>query len=288
LNKTLEAENISKVIKNKVILNNINLNSYASEVLAILGPNGSGKSTLFKIIVSQVFPTAGKIKLFNTEIRNRRIFEYVGALIETPLFYDYLTGYQNLKMFTKHTKSIVDLANDFALENDLNKKVKKYSLGMKQKLALIKAFLDEPKLILLDEPTNGLDVEGVKVLREKINLFKNRGATIIIASHILSEVELIYDRVVMLNKGSLILNISAGQNSKKYKYLTNDKSKLLELIQKMNIAHQIEEPYISIFLEGYQQIGKFNKIIFQNEIEIHEIIPEKISLEDIYFENLGS
>lgn len=273
MDKVIEIKNLTKKYKKQLVLKNINFQCSSGEVLAIIGPNGSGKTTLFKIITGLVFPTSGTVS-FND-------YTSIGALIGSPVFYEHLTGYQNLRLFSRDKETILNLSKEFEICDYLYKRVRLYSLGMKQRLALVKVFLNNPKLVLLDEPTNGLDIEGVKILRDKIALYRELGTTIIISSHIMAEIELIYNRVGVLYNGNLIMH-NKDKMLTSYKYLISDVNAFEEILKTLKIQYRVDYPYVSIQVNK-DNIGSLNKVFFSKGIEIHEIIPEKPSLEHLYF-----
>lgn len=195
--------NLTKKIKNKIILNKINLSINKGEILGIIGPNGAGKTTLMKIICGLIKYDDGEVKI--NVVGNGKI----GALIEQTGAYDWLTGYDNLlilaDMYQKVKKDDIDrIASLVGLKNDIHKRYREYSLGMKQRLGIGMALLNNPDIIILDEPVNGLDIDGVGEIRELIKkLSEERQTTVIISSHILGELEKLCDRAVFMMNGEI-------------------------------------------------------------------------------------
>jgi ABC-2 type transport system ATP-binding protein len=194
-------------------LNDFTFNVEQGEIFGLLGPNGAGKTTLIKILLAITFPTNGSAKLFGTDVKNYKAKTKVGYLPENHKFPSYLTGEQvlgyygqlsGMKEGSAMTKRIDEMLAMMNLKEWRNTKIKKYSKGMMQKLGLAQAMLSEPDLIFLDEPTDGVDPIGRKEIRDILSAIKAKGKTIFLNSHLLSEVEMICDRVAILNKGDLI------------------------------------------------------------------------------------
>ena len=211
----LEVNNLTKKYKNKTVVNNLNLKIKKGEIYGLLGQNGAGKTTTMCMITNLSHKTEGEIKLFGQDTtNNNQIFQKVGSIIESPGFYENLTGYENLKYFAKiqkitNKKDIDTALKIMELEENKNKKVKEYSMGMKQRLAIAEAIMNKPELLILDEPINGLDPRGILDIRKFLKkLSKEQNMTIIISSHILSEIEQLVDRIGIINNGKLIEEIT--------------------------------------------------------------------------------
>ena len=210
--KILEVENLNKSFGKNKILNDINITIYESDIVGLIGPNGAGKTTLIKTILNLYYPNSGKIKICGYEIKKdfELVMFKVSSLVETPDLYQNLSGLQNLKMTMimnnikdyEYMEKIIKLLK---LNNRINDKVKKYSLGMKQRLALANALIKKPQFLILDEPTNGLDPLGIKELRDIIKFVNESfNTTILISSHILSEIENICDEIIIIDNGYII------------------------------------------------------------------------------------
>ncbi len=208
----LRVENLSKKIGKRVIVENINFQVNEGEVFGFLGPNGAGKTTTIRMLVGLIKPTTGTINIcgFNLQHNFRQAAKCFGSIVENPAFYPYLTGLENLEQFARllgdvNGKEIHELSEMLKIKNALKDKVKTYSLGMKQRLGIVQALLGKPRLLILDEPTNGLDPFGIKELREFIHyLAREKKISLFISSHILSEIERIADRVMFINNGKII------------------------------------------------------------------------------------
>ncbi|MBN2259238.1 MAG: ABC transporter ATP-binding protein [Clostridiales bacterium] len=211
----LSIKDIKKNIKKKSIIKGISFEIKAGEVLGFLGPNGAGKSTSLRMIVGLTRPSSGEISICGHSIRHNNIqaMKNVGCIIENPDLYDYLSGLKNLQMLAAMTPNITqnDIMQAISLvgmENRIKDKVSTYSMGMKQRLGIAQALMHHPKLLVLDEPMNGLDPEGIYKLRTLIQrLAKEENVAALISSHLISEVQLLCDRVVIINNGLLIQNL---------------------------------------------------------------------------------
>ena len=210
----IELEEVSKHYGSLKAVDELSLCVEEGEIYGFLGPNGSGKSTTIRMILSLIKPTSGRIKLFGKEISHGKnsALSRIGALIESPDFYNYLPAHRNLKILGKLSgvetldQRVEEVLDIVGLSDRAHSKVKTYSKGMKQRLGIAQAILHKPDLIILDEPTNGLDPQGQKEIRDLINsLRKKQNITILISSHILTDIEHIATRMVIINKGKTIV-----------------------------------------------------------------------------------
>lgn len=203
----LETKNLSKRYDQQMAVHNICMRVRKNTVYGLLGPNGAGKSTLMKMLVGIIRPTEGQI-LFEGESLSRRCLSQIGSLIEAPALYGNLTARENLMVHTRllgiPEERIDEVLDIVDLKNTGKKRAAKLSMGMKQRLGIAIALLNHPSLVILDEPTNGLDPFGVKELRELIASFPSRGITVVLSSHILSEVEQVVDEVGIISNGNLL------------------------------------------------------------------------------------
>ncbi|HEP1924486.1 TPA: lantibiotic protection ABC transporter ATP-binding protein, partial [Streptococcus pyogenes] len=204
----LKIQNLKKSYGKRTILNNVNMNIPKGKVYALIGPNGAGKSTIMKILTGLVSKTSGSI-IFEGREWSRQDLRKIGSIIEEPPLYKNLSAYDNMKVVTTmlgvSESTILPLLNKVGLGNIDKRPVKQFSLGMKQRLGIAISLINSPKLLILDEPTNGLDPIGIQELREIIESFKSEGMTIMISSHILSEVEHLADFIGFIYEGKIIL-----------------------------------------------------------------------------------
>lgn len=206
----LDVKSLNKIIKNRSILKDINLQVKRGEILAVIGQNGAGKTSFLRILCGFVSPTSGDVHLNGHSLlkENSLALREIGCLIEEPSFHDYLTGYQNLKLTAMlldlplaRINEVLEIVN---LEHARDKKVKVFSLGMRQRLGIAHALLGNPPLLIFDEPTNGLDPQGIIKMRKLILNLKEQGFTILFASHLLTEVEQICDSIVFMSNGRIV------------------------------------------------------------------------------------
>jgi ABC-2 type transport system ATP-binding protein len=207
----LEVKEVEKAIRRNKIIKGISFSVYPGEVFGFLGPNGSGKTTTIRMLVGLIKPTAGTIKVCGYDIQrfHSEALEKVGSIVENPELYTYLTGMENLGHFARMIPGVTRQRIDEVIElvgltDRINDTVKDYSLGMRQRLGIAQALLGNPRLLILDEPTNGLDPQGIKELRAFIRQLADQGMSVFISSHLLSEIQLMCDRVAIINKGEIM------------------------------------------------------------------------------------
>lgn len=204
----LKIQNLRKSYGKRTVLDNVNMNIPKGKVYALIGPNGAGKSTIMKILTGLINKTSGSITFEGREW-SRRDLQKIGSIIEEPPLYKNLSAYDNMKVVTTmlgiSNSTILPLLNKVGLGNIDRRPVKQFSLGMKQRLGIAIALINSPKLLILDEPTNGLDPIGIQELREIIESFKSDGMTVMISSHILSEVEHLADFIGFIYEGKIVL-----------------------------------------------------------------------------------
>lgn len=202
----LQTRGLAKKFKNQTAVNNVSLNIPKNSIYGLLGPNGAGKSTTLKMITGILRPTEGEI-LFEDHEWTRNDLRYIGALIESPAVYPNLTAFENLRvacmMYGLPTSRIREVLQIIKLENTGKKKVKNFSMGMKQRLGLGMAIINNPKLLILDEPANGLDPIGIEELRELLRSLPSKGITVILSSHILPEVSQVADEIAIISNGKI-------------------------------------------------------------------------------------
>ncbi len=224
--KVLEVNNLSKSFGKRKVLNNINFEIYEGDIVGLIGPNGAGKTTLIKTILNFYRSDTGSVKIcgFNLKKNLEEALSKTGSIIENPDMYLNISGRKNIEVISlinniKDKDYINEMIKFVGLEDRINDKVKKYSLGMKQRLGIVCALIKRPKLLILDEPTNGLDPKGIKELRKILKTISEKeNMSILISSHILSEVENICDRVMIINEGKIISDF--GIEEVKYKNIS--------------------------------------------------------------------
>jgi ABC-2 type transport system ATP-binding protein len=297
--KIIEVENLSKQFRELKAVNNLNLNVYKGDVFGFLGPNGAGKSTTIRMLLSLIAPSNGKIRLFGKDLHSNRLelLRKIGAIIEKPDFYNYLSAYKNIEILGRLSKTdvsnkrIMEVLELVGLEKRYKSKVKTFSHGMKQRLGLAQALLHDPDLIILDEPTTGLDPQGMKEVRDLILfLSKEKNKTIFISSHILYEIELVANRMIIIDKGTKIVEgfVSDLLNSDNLKvtFEVNDEVKAKNFLSNTTWGNSIDStaPNKLIFTVNNGEIAKLNRYLVECGIEVSAVIPTR-SLEH-YFLNI--
>jgi len=292
----IEISRLTKHFKNVLAVDELDFQVSKGDVFGFLGPNGAGKSTTIRMILSLISPTSGTIKVFGKSLTENRkeILTNVGAIVEKPDFYQYLPAIKNLEILAKisgkevSNKRIMELLELVGLKDRAKSKVKTYSHGMKQRLGIAQALLHNPELIVLDEPTTGLDPHGMKEIRDLIiRLSREENKTIFLSSHILSEIELVANRMIIINKGSKIVEGEVSRllnlNTLKVTVEVNNSDAAIKILQNTTWYKNIEsvtENKFSISL-GQDDIPVLNKYLVENGVMVNALIPVR-SLEDYF------
>ncbi|OJF94640.1 ABC transporter ATP-binding protein [Alkalibacterium sp. 20] len=293
----LKVSNITKQIKKKQIIKEVNFDIKQGEILGFLGPNGSGKTTTLRMLVGLSKPTSGDIKICGYSIKKEYVkaMSNVGCIIEGPDLYDYMSGYKNLEMLGSMSKGVTKKDIDDAVElvgmgNRIHDKVEVYSMGMKQRIGLAQALIHKPKLLILDEPTNGLDPQGIHEFREIVkNLARDKDISVLISSHLISEVQLMCDRVSIINNGSIIRNASIDDllSTGEVIWTLDDPKKAQEILKnKFNIASSIEAQNLNALVD-VEMLAEINKTLFNLGFEIKYVENKKRTLEDLFLALTG-
>lgn len=296
ISNVLQIKNLQKEFKDTQVVNLSSLSVQQGEIYGFLGPNGAGKTTTMKMILSLISRTAGDIEVFGQSIgTDKQYLNQIGSMIEEPSYYPNLTGYENLLVFQKilgfDKKNIQETLKIVGLDQPKNKKklVKDYSLGMKQRLALAFALVKKPRLLILDEPTNGLDPAGIHEIRELIiKLAKEQGITVFISTHILSEVEHIADRVGIINHGQLVYEGEIRKiQSNKWLEVRGDFRGRHEAISQVLFGYpckmlEIQEDKLKLTNLADQQISSLLRDLIVEKVPIYEVKQEQETLESIF------
>ena len=292
--KVLELKNVSKSFGKRKIIDNLNLEVEEGEIYGFLGPNGSGKTTTIKMILRLINSDSGEIKVngYDTKKQFEKAMECIGAIVENPDLYKYMSGIDNLRLHArirnideKRIKEVLELVELKGREKD---KVGKYSLGMKQRLGLALTLLHKPKVLILDEPTNGLDPAGIKKLRDILKEISHKeGVAVFVSSHILSEMQLMCDRVAVLDNGKIVkvekisdtneekeevVEIKVRNTEKAVKILKEEFNLDVKINNKINITVRTEK------------LPEVIKKLAIADTEIQLVIPKEHTLEDIFFD----
>lgn len=294
----IEVRKLRKEYKNFIAVDGIDFTVYGGDVFGFLGPNGAGKSTTIRMITSLIKPTSGEVLLFGKSLHSNRkeVLQRIGAIVERPDMYLYLSAYTNLEIFAKLTNAdtskqhLMKTLEQVGLASRAESKVKTFSHGMKQRLGIATALVHNPDLIILDEPTTGLDPQGMKEIREIIeHLARDRGKTIFLSSHILPEVEMIANRMLIINRGKIIVEGEVkellGSESLRVEIRTNDVEKAREVIVQSAWKESIVDANnTSLFLFLHtKDIPTVVQMLVQAGLNLSGVIPMH-SLEDYFMQ----
>lgn len=292
----LQTHRLTKTIGGKNLVENVNLHIKKGEIYGFLGPNGAGKTTVMKMLTNLWKPTGGSIELFGAPLYpdSCEVLKRIGSIIEFPAFYDHMTGYQNLKLHCEYMGyyrhgSIEDALEMLHMKDAANKKVKTYSLGMKERLGIARAILCKPELLILDEPTNGLDPAGIKQIRDLLKALSSEfGITILISSHILSEIESIADTIGIINHGRLIQEISMNeieQMNLAYTEVTvaDTKKAAVILTDQLGISNfRIADNGAIRIYDSSVSVQQLSKIFALQDVEVFSLGKKAETLEDYF------
>ena len=290
----LSINNLNKIYNKYVhAVNNVSLEIKKGNVYGILGPNGSGKSTTLGIVLNVVNKTSGTYSWFGGKVETHEALKKVGAIIERPNFYPYMTAKQNLELVCKiknidYSKVQEKLALVGLVERE-NSKFNTFSLGMKQRLAIASALLNDPEILILDEPTNGLDPQGIHQIRDIIRLIASQGTTILLASHLLDEVEKVCSHVLVLQKGKILYSGTVdGMSSNEgfFELQSDNNDALIKVLQTHSAIEKVvtEDGKVLVYLKSPLAAADLNKYLFENNIFLNHLVKRKTSLEDQFLE----
>ncbi|MGN0624151.1 MAG: ABC transporter ATP-binding protein [Oscillospiraceae bacterium] len=302
-NALLSISHLNKSMGNRQILHDISFEAYAGEVFGFLGPNGAGKTTTIKIVVGLLSLDDGEIYIDGADIRKNfeKAMANVGGIVENPEMYKYMTGMENLRQYARMRNGVTqeridEVVSLVKLSNRINDKVSKYSLGMRQRLGVAQAILHHPKLLILDEPTNGLDPAGIKELRDILKeLAHKEQICVLVSSHLMSEMELMCDRVGIIANGRMLgvhtleemISASSGDTTE-YSIHTSDPVKALGIIDVADSDKKVEENIIKIKLKtdtADEHISSINKAIIDAGIKLYTVsAAENKKLEDVFIQ----
>lgn len=299
MNNIITTTDLCKEYDKTMRVKNLNLEVNKGEVYGFLGPNGAGKSTSLKMLLGLVKPTNGKIEIFNKEFNEKNrisILKNIGSLIESPAYYDHLTGLENMRIMQKllnaPPKNIDKALEIVRLQNAKDKKVRNYSLGMKQRLGIAMAILNFPKLLILDEPTNGLDPSGIHEIRELIKSFpKEYDMTVIISNHLLNEIDMIATQVGIITEGKLVFQDKLEKLHEKGEasiLLKSDNLNKAQNILNMNgFSSKIKDDYLVLGDIKDNVVSRINSFLVKSGVNIYRIEKNRKTLEEIFMELTG-
>lgn len=285
----LRITNLHKKFRKVHAVNNISLEIKKGNVYGILGPNGSGKSTTLGIVLNVVNKTSGAFEWFDGSLSTHDALKKVGAIIERPNFYPYMTAEENLKLVCKIKNIPFDKVNEklelVGLFDRKDSKFKTFSLGMKQRLAIASALLNDPEILILDEPTNGLDPQGIRQIRDLIKIIANQGTTILLASHLLDEVEKVCSHVIVLRYGVTLYQGTVDGMLANEGFFELQADNFDELIQAVSQHQSVDKIEVQdgkalVYLKATLEAGELNEYLFNKNIVLTHLLKRKTSLEE--------
>jgi ABC-2 type transport system ATP-binding protein len=294
---TMSVKGLRKVIGRKEIIKGIDFELKKGEVFGFLGPNGAGKTTTIRMLVGLIRPTSGSIHIcgYNVETEFTKAMLNLGCIVENPEMYPYLTGWENLEHFAvmfpnvkmDRIQYVVELVG---LQERIHDRVKTYSLGMRQRLGIAQALLGNPKVLILDEPTNGLDPSGIRDMREFIRfLAEKEGLSVLVSSHLLSEIQLMCDRVAIISKGKVITTDEVNK-------LLTQQERLIWRLSPVDKGHEVlcgltdilnwdEDKITTPYIEN--NVGEWNRSLVEANVTVFEMNRKLPTLEDLFLELTG-
>lgn len=293
MNNVLQLKGITKKFGHLTAVKDLSFDIEKGNVYGILGPNGSGKSTTLGIILNVVNKTSGEYSWFGGSTDTQDALKRVGAIIERPNFYPYMSAFQNLKLVCKikgvPLNAIEKVLETVGLLDRKDSAFNTFSLGMKQRLAIASALLNDPEVLILDEPTNGLDPQGIHQIREIIKEIAKKGTTILLASHLLDEVEKVCSHVVVLRKGVKLYSGRVDEMISSHGFFevkTNQQDELINFIQQHSkiSTHKVREDLVTVFLGEALESEIFIKELFENNIIPTHFVKRKESLEEQFLQ----
>ena len=292
----IETSNLTKKFSNKAVVDKVSMHVRKGDIYGFIGKNGAGKTTTMKMILGLLNVTEGEIKINGSNNLDKERSK-IGSLIENAGLYKNATAFENMKRFSilygGSDTEIKEILEFVGLAQTGSKKAGQFSLGMKQRLGIAIALLGNPEILILDEPINGLDPQGIKEIRDLIiKLNKERGVTFLISSHILDELAKITTRYGIINSGELVEEIDAkellNRSKKNLKITVNDINKSLELLKNNNFLNEYEVKDNSIILYGdFKESSLINKLLVENNISVSELTTNEDAFEEYFIERIG-
>ncbi|QHE62293.1 ATP-binding cassette domain-containing protein [Rossellomorea vietnamensis] len=293
----VQLQGVSKVIKGKTIIDHLTFDVYEGEVFGFLGPNGAGKTTTIRMIVGLMNISKGDVLISGKSIKKdfEGAIKDVGAIVENPELYKFMSGYQNLKHFARMQKGITDermkeVIELVGLTDRINDKVKTYSLGMRQRLGLAQCLLHKPKLLILDEPTNGLDPAGIREIRAYIRkLAEEEGMAVIVSSHLLSEMEMMCDRIGIIQSGKLVdvqqVRDFVEGSEQVYHFEIEEVDKVKAVLKSFDpgIKFEAQGKQVQVALTK-EQVPDVIRALVESGVQIYSVMPVAKTLEDRFLE----
>ena len=293
LETILSIKNLNKRYGALQALKNVSFDIHKGNVYGILGPNGSGKSTTLGIVLNVVNKTSGEYSWFGGTMETHQALKKVGAIIERPNFYPYMTAKENLELVCKikgiNYAKVNEKLELVGLTHRQNSKFSTFSLGMKQRLAIASALLNDPEILILDEPTNGLDPQGIHQIRDIIKQIATKGTTILLASHLLDEVEKVCTHVLVLRKGEILytgLVDGMSANEGFFELQADDMEHLIVVVKMHPTVKNVvkEDGKVLVYLKDNLEARELNRFLFEKNVVLNHLVKRKNSLEEQFLE----
>ncbi|MFC5463145.1 ABC transporter ATP-binding protein [Lederbergia graminis] len=298
-NTILKVDNLTKTIGSKKIVDDVSFEIPKGEIFGLLGPNGAGKTTIIRMIVGLINRTGGKVNINGHDLDTdfNGALNEIGAIVENPEFYGYMSGRKNLLHYKRMSRNVItdeklkETIELVKLEHAIDQKVKTYSLGMRQRLGVAQAILHSPSLLILDEPTNGLDPSGIREFRDHLRQLADNGTAVLVSSHLLSEMQLMCDRFAIIEKGKLLHIESMSDTTnmeetllREVTFTVNNCDQAIALLkQSYDNVTKKDDNQFTIMID-YNSIAEINKTLVQGDIHVYEISSVKKTLEDRFME----
>lgn len=277
----LTVKNLNIFYGRKQIIENASFSIKPSEIVGLIGPNGAGKTTIMKSLLGLTKFT-GSIAFNNQPItaNNHKALQNVGALIENPAIYPFLSGKDNLSLYSTDKGEVAELITKLQMNSYIQRQAKRYSIGMKQKLGIALALLNHPQFVILDEPMNGLDIETTILIRKIIHEYAHKGTAFLISSHVLSELQKVMTSVIILNQGHIIMDVPVSQfqerDSQQYRLVTTDNQTAIKLLTANSIT---VIPTSTGLIVNKDALSQIQQILFKNQVWLRELVPNVPSFE---------
>lgn len=289
---------LTKKYKKHTSVDRLNLRIERGQIYGFLGPNGAGKTTTIRMLLGLIKPTKGSIEIFGQNLIKHRlqILQRIGSLVESPTYYGNLTGYENLEAIRRlrdiPEKRVNEVLEIVRLTKVANRLTKEYSLGMKQRLGIAAALLSSPDLLILDEPTNGLDPSGIQEMRELIKELPKSGMSVLVSSHLLSEIDQMATQVGIINNGKMIFQDSIERLRQKRKPLlkvgVSDVIKAKTLLKGKGLKVEMQKDFLWLAQTEPEFVSEINSILVHSGVSVYRLEEVKRSLEDIFLELTGT
>jgi len=291
----LVASNLTKVIGKRTIVDSVSFQLRAGEVFGFLGPNGAGKTTTIRMLVGLIRPTAGSVKICGYDVRHQfeDAMRCIGCIVETPDLYRFMTGRENLEHFARmlHVgdSDIERVARIVGLSHRLDQRVREYSLGMRQRLGIAQALLGHPRLLILDEPANGLDPAGIREIRELLRGLAATGLSVFVSSHLLAEIELMCDRVAIIHKGKILRDGTVRDlisSQRAMEFHVTDVARASALLQERNVPFTPNHDRLFLPIEE-RDAAPIIRTLIDNGVDVFSARPRVQTLEEMFIDVTG-